>query len=358
MSHRSTKNEVPEMTVGLDVSDQYIQCAFVEKSGELVEMVRISATVAALKRRFFVQARWRIVIEVGGHSPWLSRELEALGHEVIVANARKVRAIHDNDEKNDKTDAEMLARLGRLDPELLRPIQHRSAEAQAVRALIKSRDQLVQTRTRLVNHIRGVVKSAGGRVPAMSPSAIHKRAQPHIPELLLPALQPLLATLALLEKQIRDYDNEVARLAELVFPVANQLQGARGVGPLTALTYVATIDDPQRFKKSRSVGAYLGLVSKQSQSGDSNPQLRITKAGDPYLRSLLVQAAHYMLGPFGEDSDLRRYGLKIAAQGGKTGKKRAVIAVARKLAVLLHHLWVTGQEYEPLYLASQQDQAA
>lgn len=121
-----------------------------------------------------------------------------------------------------------------------------------------------------------------------------------------------------------------------------------GVGPVTALTYVLTIDDPARFRKSRAVGSYLGLACRRSQSGDKDPELRITKAGDPALRFLLVQAAHYILGPFGPDTDLKRWGLALATRGRKNARKRAVVAVARKLGVLLHRLWVTGTVYEPL----------
>lgn len=318
-----------------------------------MECVRIGATIAALRRRFFVQTSWRVVMETGTHSRWLKRELEALNHEVIVANARQLRVIYDNDRKGDATDAELLARLGREDTKLLKPVGHRSEKAHAARTLIHTRDQLVQTRTRLVNHIRGVVKAAGGRVPAMSPQSIYKRAHDFIPESLQPALLPLLTTLELLERQIREYDKEVERLAVEEFPAASHIQAVRGVGALTALTFVTTIDDPYRFRTSRSVGAYVGLVSKRSQSGESDPQLRISKSGDRYLRSLLVQTAHYILGPFGEDCDLRRYGERIAAQGGNKGMKRAVIAVARKLAVRLHYLWVTGVEYDPMHMTKQ-----
>jgi len=113
-------------------------------------------------------------------------------------------------------------------------------------------------------------------------------------------------------------------------------------------SYVLTLDDPKRFRRSRDVGGFLGLRPKQRDSGQSQPQLRITKEGDPYLRKLLVQGAHYILGWRGPDTDLRRWGLKLAARGGKNAKKRAVVAVARKLAVLLHRIWVSGENYEPL----------
>ncbi len=121
------------------------------------------------------------------------------------------------------------------------------------------------------------------------------------------------------------------------------------MGKLIALTYILTLEDPKRFRKSRDAGCYIGLQPGRRNSGQSEPQLHITREGDSYLRMVLVQGAHHILGPFGEDSDLRRWGLKLAERGGKNAKKRAIIAVARKLAVLLHHLWSSGEKYEPLH---------
>ena len=126
------------------------------------------------------------------------------------------------------------------------------------------------------------------------------------------------------------------------------LRQVPGVGALTALTYVLTLEDPARFADPRAVGSYLGLRPRQADSGDLSPQLHVTKAGDEMLRRLLVGAAHYILGPFGPDTDLRRWGLGLAARGGKRGKRLAVVAVARKLSVLLLRLWATGEAYEPL----------
>jgi transposase len=133
-----------------------------------------------------------------------------------------------------------------------------------------------------------------------------------------------------------------------VHPEVALLRQVKGVGPLISLTFVLTLDDPQRFRRSRDVGCFLGLRPGRRNSGRSEPQLHISKEGDRYLRTLLVQGAHYILGPLGEDSDLRRWGLKLAQRGGKNAKKRAVVALARKLAVLLHKLWVSGEVYEPL----------
>jgi len=225
-------------------------------------------------------------------------------------------------------------------------------------ALIRSRQALVGARTQLVNHLRGAVKSFGARLPKCPARSFHNRAPGHIPQALLPALGPVLETIGSLTERIRDYERQLEAIAKERYPQETEfLRQVEGVGPLTALTFVLTlVEDPYRFEKSRSVGAYLGLVPASEKSGDRDPQRRISKEGDEMLRKLLVGSAHYILGPFGGDSDLRRHGQKIASRGGKNAKKRAAVAVARKLAVLLHRLWVTGEVYDPLYNANRRQQ--
>jgi transposase len=315
----------------------------------MIEEGRLRTTPEALRRRFASERPpMRIAIEAGTHSPWVSRLLEECGHEVLVANARKTRLIYSNKRKTDQIDAENLARLARLDPRLLYPLKHRGEDAQAHMALIRSREALVDCRTQLVNHVRGAVKSFGHRLPKCPARSFHKRASEHIPEALLPALGPILEQIASLTERIRQYDRKLQTISKERYPETELLRQVEGIGTLTALTFVLTLEDPYRFEKSRSVGAYLGLVPATDRSGDSDPQKRISKEGDQMLRKLLVGSAHYVLGPFGSDSDLRRHGQKIASRGGKNAKKRAAVAVARKLAVLLHSLWISGEAYEPL----------
>jgi transposase len=319
----------------------------------VIEEGRLRTTPEALGQRFEGCEPMRIAIEVGTHSPWVSRLLEERGHQVLVANARKVRLIHQNKHKTDKIDAENLARLARVDPKLLAPLKHREENTQAhFLALLRSREALVQARTQLVNHVRGSVKAfSGARLPKCSTPTFHKKAAPQIPQELEEVLRPVLETIASLTEQIKEYERKLEALAEEHYPQTKLLRQVRGVGPLTALTFVLTLEDPKRFQKSRAVGAYLGLAPAKKQSGERDLQQRISKEGDEMLRRLLVGSAHYILGPFGEDSDLRRHGEKIAQRGGKSAKKRAVVAVARKLSVLLHHLWISGEAYEPLYNA-------
>jgi transposase len=339
----------PRTTGGLDLGDRYSYLCLIDtQSGESLEEGRLRTSPEALRRRFASERPMRIAIETGTHSPWVSRILEECGHEVLVANSRKLRLIYASKRKTDEADAENLARLARVDPKLLYPLKHRGEESQAHMAMVRSRQALVGSRTQLVNHVRGAVKSFGARLPKCPARTFHKRTQEHIPEALRPALDPILETIGSLTERIKDYDRELQTIANERYPETDLLRQVEGIGPLTALTFVLTLEDPYRFEKSRSVGAYLGLVPATARSGDRDPQKRISKEGDEMLRKLLVGSAHYILGPFGSDSDLRRHGQKIASRGGKNAKKRAAVAVARKLAVLLHSLWVSGEVYDPL----------
>lgn len=346
---RQATNGCPDLTVGLDLGDRYSQLCGIDQEGRIVEEGRLATTEAAFRRRFAGAERCRVVLEVGTHSPWVVALLEHLGHQVLAANPRKLRLIYRNDRKSDRVDAEYLARVGRLDPKLLAPVQHRGARAQTDLAVLRSRDALVRARTQLVNHVRGTVKSVGERVGRCSTASFPERALKDLPDALRPTLVPVLDLIRELTRQIRRYDRQIERLCEERYPETALLRAVPGVGPLTALCFLLTLEDPTRFRRSRDVGPYLGLVPRRADTGESSPQLRITKAGDEMLRRLLVGSAHYILGPFGPDTDLRRWGLQLAARGGKNAKKRAVVAVARKLAVLLHRLWLTGETYEPLY---------
>lgn len=348
MNDATTPIDAGKVTEGLDLGDKHTQLCMIDACGELLEEARLRTTPAALRQRFTGMPTARLVLEAGTHSPWVSRLLEDCGHEVYVANPRKLRLVYQNDSKSDRVDAEYLARIGRLDPALLAPFRHRHAATQADLALLRSREALVRARVRLINHVRGAVKSVGGRLAKCSSPSFAGQAAPQIPAELAPALVPLLETIAATGEQIRAYDRQIEQLAQQRYPETMLLRQVPGVGALTALAYVLTIEDPARFADPRAVGSYLGLRPRRADSGDLSPQLHVTKAGDEMLRRLLVGAAHYILGPFGPDTDLRRWGLTLAARGGKRGKRLAVVAVARKLSVLLLRLWATGEAYEPV----------
>lgn len=295
------------------------------------------------------------VMETGTHSPWVSRLLSSLGHPVIVANARKLRAISQSQTKSDREDAQMLARLGRADPKLLKPVRHRSEETQRALVRLKVREALVRSRVNLINSVRFLLKSLGVLVSSSIKAMAFTRkvrAQLAAPDVALVA--PLLTAVDALNAEIKQLDTELETLARETYPVTERLRQIPGVGPLTALCFVLTLESPDRFADARAAGPYLGLVPERDQSGLTDKQLGITKAGHVQLRCLLVNCAHYILGPFGPPCALRTAGERIAARGGKSAKKRAVIAVARKLAVTLLALWKTGAEYRsfPLPLAS------
>lgn len=362
MSHLTTPHTLqpagtalaPNITIGLDLGDRTSRVYELDAAGTVCREASIATTSVGLTRYFGERERCRVVLEVGTHSPWVSRLLQDLGHEALVANPAAMygpRRRRGRRHRNDQLDAAFLARQGRADVSLLYPITHRSAQAQEHLEVIRARDQLVRTRTKLINHVRGTVKTTGSRIPTYSAAAFATRAGSALPPELRASLTPLLEVIADLTRRIAQFDRQVETLAAECYPVVQRLRAPAGVGPLTALTYVLLVEDPTRFASSRSVGPYFGLVPQLDDSSDSTPQLRITKAGDELGRRLLVSAAHYILGPFGPDCDLRRYGEAMARRGGKNAKKRAVIAVARKLAVLLHRLWVSGAAYDPQYVA-------
>jgi transposase len=341
--------ERTKMTAGLDLGDRYSHiCLLDTESGEVVEESRLRTTPEAFGRRFGSDGRLTLALEVGTHSPWVSRLLSDCGHEVLVANPRRTRLIYGEGRKSDRLDAEKLARLARADPELLYPIEHRGEASQAHLALIHSREALIRGRTQLINHVRGTVKSFGTRLPGCSARSFHKKVSGKMPSELAEGLEPIVETIASLTERIRDYDRRIEVLATEQYPETELLRQVQGIGTLSSLTFVLTLEDPQRFSRSRAVGAYLGLVPGKDQSGEKDTQKGISGEGDKMLRGMLVNSAHYILGPFSQDSDLKRHGQKIAERGGKNAKKRAVVAVARKLSVLLHHLWISGQVYEPL----------
>ena len=342
-----------KLTIGLDLGDRSSWYCVLDESGQVLLEEKVSTTPKALQGVFGRMPRSRVALETGVHSPWVSRLLSGLGHETIVAHARNVRLIGESRRKDDRIDAHTLARLARIDPQLLSPVKHRSAKAQADLTVIRARAGLVRARTALINTARGLTKSYGERLRGCSSRNMNpEKAQSLSPELQA-ALEPLLAALESLSERIREYNQQIEKIAGESYPQVALLKQVKGVGTLIALTYLLTLEDAQRCHKSRDVGCYLGLQPGRRNSGQSQPQLHISTEGDPYLRTLLVQGAHHILGPFGADSDLRRWGLKLAERGGKNGKKRAVIATARKLAVLLHRLWMSGEVYEPLRNSNQ-----
>jgi len=336
------------LTIGMDLGDRWSCYCILDEAGRILLEQKVATTPEAMKQIFEKIPRSLIAMETGTHSPWVSRLLTELEYKVIVAHAQKVQLITKSDRKDDRHDARTLARLARIDPELLGPVRHRSAQAQIHLTVIRARAELVSVRTALVNAARGLAKSYGQRLPKCGTQQVSRQLGAGLRAELREVLEPLLKEIESLNERIKEYEVRMEKIAKESYPHVELLKQVKGVGTQIALTYVLTLDDPQRFPKSREVGCFLGLRPGRRDSGESQPQMRISKEGDRYLRTMLVQGAHYILGPFGADSDLRRWGLKLAARGGANAKKRAVVAVARKLAVLLHRLWVSGEVYEPL----------
>ena len=327
-----TKRVQESVTIGMDLGDRTSRYCILGSEGEILREGQVQTSKAGMMETFGSLGRARIAIEVG----------------TIVANPRQVKLITESSRKDDRLDAQTLARLARIDPQLLRPIQHRSEVAQTALTVIRVRAALIAVRTSLVNTARGLAKAMGERLPKCDADQMGVLRAESLPPKLRQLLEPLLKEVESLTEKIKDSDREIEQIARKDYPETALLQQVGGVGPLIALTFVLTIDNKNRFQKSRDVGCYIGLRPKRSDSGQRQPQLRITKEGDPYLRTMLVQGAHYILSRRGPDTDLKRWGLRLAERGGKRAKKKAVVAVARKLSILLHRLWVTGEVYEPL----------
>jgi transposase len=336
------------LTVGVDLGDQWSHYCILGLEGETLAEGQLRTTPQDFAEFFEALNGARVVVEVGTHSAWVQEVIRGYGHEVLVANPRLMEGSKRRKRKNDRIDANKLARLGRVDPQSLHPMQHRSPEVRQDLVLLRARDALVAARTELINATRGLVKSMGTRLPKCSSPSFAQKVEEAVPAQIREALLPLVRMTAALSDGIQGYDEKIEKLASEKYGHTALLRQVKGVGPITSLAYVLTLENPERFVKSRDVGPYLGLVPRQEDSGESQPQLGISKAGDTMVRRLLVGSAHYILGPFGPDTDLRRYGLRLCERGGKNAKKRAAVAVARKLAVLLHRLWVTGEVYEPL----------
>ena len=311
------------MTIGIDLGDVWSHDCTLNENGEVVDRGRFRTTPKAIEKWLTAVPRARIAMEAGTHSIWISEQLQELGHEVIVANVRE-----------------------------LRPIAHRTVEQQEALTLIRARDLMVRLRTAAVNAVRGLTKSCGHRMPASSTRCFAKRGLAVMPPGLAQALGPVLEEIAAMTIKIKLYDRQIQQLSQTDYPETQALRKVPGVGDLTALTFVLTLGSKERFKQSRDVGCYLGLRPRRSQSGDRDPQLGITKAGNVYLRSLLIECAGHILRPQGKDSSLRQWGLHLAARGGKQARNKAVVAAARKLAVLLHRIWVTQEQYMPFYAAA------
>ncbi len=340
-------DEDSNLIAGVDLGDRVSEVC-VYGQGVVVEQTQFVMTPEGV-RSFFGNRRFaKVAMEAGAQSAWVTRELRALGYEPLVANPRKLKAISSNERKSDRNDALLLAKLAAADASLLHPIHHRSAERADGLAILRARDVAVVGRARLVHTIRSLAKSIGCRYPSGGTTEGFYRMEEATPPELVPAVTPLFAVIRTFNEQIKVYDAHLEAMFEDSFPEAKRLRQVNGVGPVTSLAFVLTLEDPKRFHNGRTAAAFIGLVPRRDQSGAVDRQLPISKTGNGMLRRLLVQCAQYILGPHGKDCDLRRWGHGLSERGGKNAKKRAITAVARRLAVLLFTLWKSGEVWEPL----------
>lgn len=340
---------IQQTIIGVDLGDIKHAICVTDNDGNILKEYFITNTKQSFKKLIETYPQSLVAIEVGTHSPWISRYLTELGAKVVVANARKLRAIYTNERKSDELDARMLAKIVRLDIDLLYPITHQTEDQQRDSLLIKIRASLTKQRVSNMITVRFALKSLGIRLKSVSSSAFANNARGQLAEQpeILELIDSSLAILDELTSQIKKLDKQIEQLIYEKYPAAQHMQQIPGVGPLTSLAFVLHISDPESFIKPRDVGAYLGLVPRRDQSGKVDKQLPISKTGNTYLRCLLVQAAQYILGHFGPDCDLKTHGLKLAARGGKAAKRKAVIATARKLSVMMLTMWKNQSDYNP-----------
>jgi len=335
-------------TIGIDLGTKKSAYCTLGVAGEILAEGTIASSRSAFEHFFRREPASRVVLEACGVSRWVAQIARRHDHEVVVANPRRLAVITNSTRKSDRNDAYKLADLGQVRPRLLHPVHSRGERSHLAQALLRVRSQLVENRTALVNCARGSARTAGYPLPKCSTRAFPSRCRETLPQDLLELLLPLVEQIESLNEAIAACDDKSEQTARQHFPETACLRQVPGVGPVLSLAFAASIEDPTRFEDSRTVGAYFGLAPRSRQSGAKAPQLRISKRGDPELRRLLVSAATYILGPFGPDSDLRRHGKRIASSGSQSARAKARIAVARKLAVLLHRLWLTGEVYRPL----------
>lgn len=339
--------ECSSIVVGVDLGDRSSVVSVLDVStGEIVSESSVRTTPAAFEAHFRALRPCRAGMEAGTHSPWAARLLRSIGHEVVVAHPRRLRAISENVRKCDSSDAQTLARMVAT-PGLLAATRVRSEPDLSAQALVRTRIALVRSRARLVLEARGLVKTAGGRLRGSDPEQLPRTAWDDAPTCVRDVVRVLLSGIADLTNRLAETDALVAK-ACAARPHVARLAKVYGIGELTALAFVLTVGEPHRFQDVRDAAAFLGLVPARDQSGARDRSLGISKQGDGEVRRLLVQCAHVIMARRAPDSALRRFGLKTAARGGAGAKKKAAVAVARKLAVLLCSLWKSGEAYEPL----------
>src|SRR6202030_3815833 len=333
-----------EYYVGLDVSLKQTSICVVDQTGSVVREGVVNSDPEAIS--VYVRSKAsdavRIGLETGPTSTWLWTELKRLGLPVICIDARHAKAVLKMQiNKSDRNDAAGIARI--MQSGWFKEVCVKDLDSHAVKALLASRALLVKIKRDLENKIRGLLKNMGLVIGRAKFNVLAVRAEELIenrPELIA-AVRPLLVARKAIEQQVGDLDRKVLTLARHDVQV-RRFMTVPGVGPITALCFKATVDDPTRFKRSRSVGAYVGLTTRRHASGEMDWSGRISKCGDAMLRTYLFEAANVLLTRVQKWSALKAWGTRLAK---RNGLRKAKVAVARKLAVILHRMWLDGTEF-------------
>lgn len=328
--------------IGIDLHDEYSQICVMTLQREIVMEARIPTTRGAYRSFFAARTPSVVVMEAGPHATWVRELLRELGHEVVVCHPRRVRLIAESRNKNDQVDAELITRLSLSDLDLLRPIQQRTTETLADRSLIRARATLVDTQTRLKTTLRGLVKPFGVRLGGGNSRMLEDLAGAALPPQVRLSTDCLLATLATVAAQLRELDDQIDQL-NAKYEVTENFRTIPGVGPLVAITYTLAINNPDQFKRG-DIGPFVGLTpANRSSAGKKLPPSDRGRPGDRYLRDLLVQSAWSLMNSRSE-SDLAKWGRSLKE---RIGGKKAAVAVARKIAELMHHLWICNERFVP-----------
>ena len=346
--------------IGLDLGDKSMCFRVVDGEGRVLEegaSTTSSTEIAVFAKR---HPGAEVLMEAGGNSPWVQREFCKQGLKAVVTKAdilcgRRRR-------KNDPTDAAELAELMRMNSNRIVEVEHKPEDVAVDFVLLKARDTLVKSRTAAINFVRGELKTFGVRIQPMDADCFGRRAAPHVPAELRRALKPMIDEIVGLTARIKSYEKNIKKAVATTYPQAKRfVDEVYGVSDVVALAFVLTIFNPERFRRARDVGPYLGLEPKERSSGTIKPQLGVSKAGNPFMRKLLVQSAHFLLGGFAvneeRSGDLREWGMSLKRRGGKAAKKRAAVAVARKLAVAMLASWKSETPWDPRYASKRKKTA-
>jgi len=339
-----------EIYIGMDVSQKSIEIFSLPFDGETGERSNIAnsrESLMAFCDSIKEPSKVLVAMESGTHSAWHSELLKQRGLQVVVGNARKLAAIWMSKNKSDREDAEMLARLVRSDIMLFAPIEHAKTQLRCDLAVVKARAAMIECRTKLINMVRGTLSAFGIKTDEITVENFTVETSKIVPKELRQALSEILKQIRLLQLSIKGYDRTITKLNQK-YPDTSKVSQITGVGEISALTFVLLIGNPKRFQCGNRVTRYFGLTPKRDQSGEVDKQLGITKEGNVLMRKLLVQCANYIMSR-GPDCDLRRFGERIAVRGGKIARRKAKVAVARKVAKLMFSLWRTGETYDPDY---------